>query len=104
MSAIQIIVAADEPALFFSSVAAAEGYIEAGDVDTCTAIYGSKGEVYSIRAFNSRTIIEFNESESAKPNELVDLLLNFLSSINVTPKSNNSVSVLLEQCETHLTA
>lgn len=71
-----LIVAADEPALYFSSIAAAEDYLEAIDVvgGVYGGAYGPGGEVYDIGVRNGRAVIRLN-GEGSRPDALRALLL-----------------------------
>src|SRR4051812_27052304 len=55
-----LFVAADEPLLVFPSVAAAERFLEATDVENGVypAAYGPNGEPYRVASLGSRVIIE----------------------------------------------
>jgi len=72
MKPIELIIAADEPALFFSSIKSAEGYLEATDVEDgiYTAAFGPNGESYQINAKENRVVITPSPQNAAKAFEL----------------------------------
>jgi hypothetical protein len=99
-----LIVAADEPALFYSSVDAAEQYLEAIDVEdgVYSAAYGPDGSLYQISVRNDRVVIRPDDSQAPQPEALKALLLSFLSAIGAPAEQNDSLSVLLDRCTPHL--
>lgn len=80
---IELIVEADEPALFFSSVSGAEAYLEAIDVrdGVYRAAYGPDGQPFDIRAAGERVMIT-PALRGTEPDKLRALLLRFLESTN----------------------
>lgn len=98
---IQLIVAADEPALLFSSVKAAEGYLEAVDVrnGVYTAAYGPAGEPFSITAVGDHVVIRQSTDEPL-PNQLVQLLQKLLPS----EERSDDLAVLLGHLSSHVSA
>ena len=75
-AAIALIVAADEPALFFSSVNAAERYLEWIDVKdgVYSIAYDPDGSIYRLRHDGNRVIIEKDQTMPADPVGLNKLL------------------------------
>jgi len=100
MVEIALIVEADEPALFFSSVKGAEAYLEAIDVrdGVYRAAFGPDGQPFDIRATGERVTIS-PALRGAEPDKLRALLLRFLESRN--DKSiglDDDLPVLLARC------
>jgi hypothetical protein len=76
MPTIELIVEADEPALFFSSRSRAEAYLEAIDVrdGVYPVAYGPDGRLFQLEAIGNR--VSINAVEGAKaPDDLRALLL-----------------------------
>jgi hypothetical protein len=80
---IELVVEADEPALFCSSVSGAEAYLEAIDVrdGVYRAAYGPDGQPFDIRAAGERVMIT-PALRGTEPDKLRALLLRFLESTN----------------------
>ncbi|KDP93609.1 hypothetical protein ER13_17750 [Brevundimonas sp. EAKA] len=101
MSTIALIVEADEPALFFSSVSGAEGYLEAIDVNdgVYPVAYGPDGQVFQLKAIGDH--VQINPVGGSKaPDELRALLLRYLSAAKQRDvKSTDALSGLLARCE-----
>ena len=100
MADIELIVEADEPALFFSSVKGAEAYLEAIDVrnGVYRAAFGPDGQPFDIRAAGERVTIT-PALRGAEPDKLRALLLRFLESTNdknIGP--DDDLPVLLARC------
>lgn len=72
---VKLIVAADEPALMFSSIQNAESYLEAIDVldGVYRAAFGPAGERFNIEAAGDRVVIR-RLDETPDPEGLVRLL------------------------------
>lgn len=101
MPNIQLIVEADEPALFFSSVSRAEAYLEAIDVrdGVYPAAYGPDGQVFQLEAIGDRVQITAVAGSKA-PDDLRALLLRYLSAAKAHDvKSTETFSGLLARCE-----
>ncbi|MDR6533145.1 hypothetical protein J2800_003906 [Caulobacter rhizosphaerae] len=101
MPPIELIVEADEPALFFSSVGGAEAYLEAIDVrdGVYPVAYGPDGQVFKLEAIGDRVRIASVEGSKA-PDDLRALLLRYLSAVKVHDvKSTETLSGLLAICE-----
>lgn len=81
-----LFVAADEPLLVFPSVAAAEQYLEAVDVQdgAYPAAYGANGERYRIRSEGDQVFIELS-GEPEAPGELGSLLIRYLEATGRAP-------------------
>jgi hypothetical protein len=99
-----LIVAADEPAIFFSSVAVAESYIEAIDVDNGVypAAYGVTGELYRISVDHGRVLIRRAEESAPRPDELRRVLLRFLQSVDASTPSDDDLAALIRRCDPYL--
>lgn len=78
---IALVVAADEPALFYSSVQRAEMELEAIDVrnGVYPIAYDTSGQVFSVEAIGDRVRIVPVAGLSPQPDQLRDLLLLYLS-------------------------
>jgi hypothetical protein len=102
---IQLVVAADEPALFFTSVEAATGYLEVIDVQqgVYSAAYGRGGEPYEIGVSDGRVVICLKMGKPPRPEDLTSLLLGFLLRIGKPARPGDDLSVLLDRCAAHIT-
>ena len=101
MPTIALIVEADEPALFFSSVSEAEGYLEAIDVSdgVYPVAYGPDGQVFKLEAIGDHVGISPIEGSKA-PDDLRALLLRYLSAVKKHDvKITDPLSSLLARCE-----
>ena len=98
---IALIVVADEPALFFSSVKVAEGYLEAIDVEdgVYPLAYGPSGELYSISSDGTNVIIEPDSERAPKPEALSRLLADVLAANGFQISEATPLSELLRLCE-----
>lgn len=99
---IRLIVAADEPALFFTSVRLAENYLEAIDVEdgVYPNAYGPDGKPYKLEAVSGRVRITPSEGAESRPDELRTLLIRYLASTGVDQiAGTGSLSSLLARCE-----
>jgi hypothetical protein len=103
---VRLIVAADEPAVFFSSIQSAESYLEAIDVNNgvYTAAYGPAGEPYRISAPNNRVSITPDPSYPAKPRELRALLVRFFAATKAPARDSEDLDALVKRCVPYLTA
>lgn len=99
-----LIIAADEPALFFSSVTAAENYLEAVDVrdGVYTGAYGAGGEPYSLRAEGNRVAIE-PDAGTPRVAELTALLRSYLSRVG-PPSEHLNLAGMLAAVRSHVSA
>lgn len=93
-----LFVAADEPLLVFPSVRAAEGWIEAIDVENGVypAAYGPNGEPFRVESAGKRVIIE-PTGEQNRPEDLRALLLKYLQSRGQTVNDEAPTSELVQQ-------
>lgn len=101
MSTIALIVEADEPALFFSSVIGAEGYLEAIDVSdgVYPVAYGPDGQVFRLEAIGDGVRVHAVEGLKA-PEDLRALLLRYLSAARQHDfKTTDPLPGLLARCE-----
>lgn len=101
MSTIALIVEADEPTLFFSSVSGAEAYLEAIDVSdgVYPVAYGPDGQVFQLEVIGDRLRINAVEGSKA-PDDLRVLLLRYLSVVKQHDvKMTDPLSALLARCE-----
>ncbi len=103
---ISLIIAADEPALFFSSIDAAERYLEPIDVENgvYTAAYGPDGSAYRIGVKDGRVTIAPDPGQPPQPDTLKALLLTFLAAVGSPARQNEDLPALLERCAAHLGA
>ena len=99
MPEVKLIVAADEPAIFFASVQDAESYMEATDVKdgVYSAAFGPSGEPYEISTDGTWVHIE-ETGESPQPEALKALLLRYLDAIGEMPSTDLELPALLERC------
>jgi hypothetical protein len=101
-SKIKLIVAADEPALFYSSVPQAELDLEAIDVrDGVYPVgYGPDGEVFKLEAIGDRVRISQVEGLPPRPDDLRALLLRYLSATGVHDvEETEPLESLLARCD-----
>src|SRR5690606_10701597 len=98
---IGLIVAADEPAIFFSGVEAAERWMEPIDVlnGIYTAAYGPAGEPYEIVAGESSVSISRIPDAPDRPDELRAVLLSLFEAISQTVRPDESLAALLARCQ-----
>ncbi len=99
-SKIALIVAADEPALFYSSAELASIDLEAIDVDdgVYPIAYDPTGNPYRVFTQGARVVIEPAGGE-ARPAELAALLRTFLAAVGEAPGERESLPELLARCE-----
>lgn len=104
MSKIQLIVTADEPALFFETVEYAERYHEAIDVEDGVfgAVFGPNGERYSIRTDGRRVYINKTD-EDPDPEALKNVMMRFFAEIGEPQLPEVDLPFLLKQCENRIT-
>lgn len=100
---IGLIVKADEPALFFSSIESAELYLEAIDVrdGVYPAAYGPGGEPYIVGVEGDRVVIEPLDGE-LRTGELRDLLKSFLAAIGAS--ADGDLTDMIAACEKYVAA
>lgn len=102
MRTIALIVEADEPALFFSSVGEAEAYLEAIDVrdGVYPVAYGPDGQIFKLDVMGNRVRIKPVVGLKV-PDDLRALLIQYLSAIGAHEvKGTEPLSSLLARCET----
>ncbi len=101
LSKIGLIVEADEPALFFSSVEAAERYIEPIDAraGVYPIAYATDGTVYDITTVSDAVRIIPRRNEPPHYAELRAVLSKFLRQVDVHVENNESLASLLSKCE-----
>jgi hypothetical protein len=93
-----LFVAADEPLLVFPSIAAAEQYLEAIDVDNGVypVAYGPNGEPYRIGSEGRRVFVE-RTGEPDQPDELKALLLQYLDGSGRSADASASLDSLVTE-------
>lgn len=98
-----LFVAADEPAIFFSSVEAAEGWMEEIDVENgvYTAAYGPAGEPYEITATGGSGVVITRCNRPNRPEELKALLLSYFAILGKPSDPSAELAELVAQCEPH---
>jgi len=103
---IALIVAADEPALFFTSIKAAESYLETIDVENYeySAAYDPDGRLYQIGTSGKRVVITPERDQPSDPAALKALLLGFLSEIGEPGSEADSLETLIKRCERYVSA
>lgn len=101
---IELIVAADESALFYDSTASAEGDLEAIDVrdGVYGPVYGRHGEAFRIEAVGDRVVIVPDPSKAADLDGLKQVLMAFLRQARPHAKVDGDLATLLLQCESSL--
>lgn len=101
---IALIVAADEPAIFYKDVPSAEADLEALDVrnGVYKAAYGPGGEPYDIAEDGEKVVIRPNTGGASRSQELKEVLKNFLRAMGISSSDNASIEELLEKCEPYV--
>jgi hypothetical protein len=96
----KLIIEADEPALFYSSVSRAETDLEAIDVENgvYTAAFGPHGERFRIESDGKLVIISLDEDSPPEPERLKEVLVRFLNAVHVSVDPTESVEELLQKC------
>lgn len=99
MTSVNLIVAADEPAIFFASVEGAEQWMEPVDVQDAVyrAAFGPLGEVYKIET-DGKTVTIRQTMDEPRPDALKAVLIRYFSAIGEAPKDDVSLSALLDRC------
>jgi hypothetical protein len=99
---IKLIVAADEPALFYSSIDVAERALEWIDVENGVypIAYDPDGNIYRLRHENRRVIIE-RDGNKSDPRGLNVLLRKAVSALHMPIKSDDN-AFLLSLCLKHV--
>ena len=98
---IELIVAADEPALFFRSIRGAESYLEAIDVNdgVYRGAWGSEGQPHRIYAIDDCVHIDPLIDEAEQPDQLAGVLVTFLHAIGRPAAASDGLASLLAECE-----
>jgi glycosyltransferase involved in cell wall biosynthesis len=96
---VKLIIAADEPALFYASVEDAERDLEAIDVENGVygPAFGPNGEPYTISTDGTRVHIEATGA-APQPEALKALLLYYFDATGKTVDANVELSALLQRC------
>lgn len=99
MPQVKLIVAADEPAIFFASLQDAESWMEAMDVEdgVYSAAFGPNGEPYTVSTDGTRVNIE-ETGEAPQPEALKALLLKYFDALGEKPSADLELAALLERC------
>lgn len=99
MTQVGLIVAADEPAIFFVSLEDAERWMEPIDVKdgVYSAAFGPAGEPYAISTDGKYVNIR-RTGDAARPEALKELLLCYFGSIGEATSDNASLPALLARC------
>jgi hypothetical protein len=101
---IGLIVEADEPVLFFSTIKAAETYMEPIDVrdGVYKAAYDVRGNSFAIDVVDDHVVICPNTDTRCSKERLRELLINFLSELDVVQYDEESLEELLEKCRPYV--
>lgn len=103
--AVGLVVAADEPALFFSSPATAEEYLEAVDVHAGTypESYGPAGGPFeiSVDPFNKVVIIK-REDCPYRPERMREIVERFLRACGISYSEDMTNETLLKLCSPYV--
>ncbi|MDF2496346.1 MAG: hypothetical protein K0S66_3280 [Sphingomonas sp.] len=99
MTQINLIVAADEPAIFFASVTDAERWMEPIDVadGVYSAAFGPAGEPHTISTDGTSVLIH-GTGDAPQPEALKALMLRYLAAIGETVSDDISLPALLDRC------
>lgn len=97
---IELIVRADEPALFFTNIDIAERYLERIDVDNgiYKEVFGPEGELYSISSNDVGVKID-RLPGPIDPDGLKEVLRHFLEVSCIEYSPDDKISDLLTHCE-----
>jgi hypothetical protein len=98
---IELVVPADEPALFFASIAQAERYLEPIDVKNGVigVAFGRLGEPYRVSDGGDAVVIEAVSDQPDQPERLRAVLVAFLFAIGEPPSEADDLNTLLARCE-----
>jgi len=96
-----LVIEADEPALLFSSVKAAENYLEVTDVrqGTYGRVFGRGGERFKLLIVGDNVRIVPDLESQRLPNDLRDVLYTFLSTLDVGVSEQFNLDELLDKCD-----
>lgn len=102
---VQIIVEADEPALFFTSRLTAEKYLEATDVrnGVYKRCFGPNGEKFKISLDGEKVSIQPSADKELHLKDLREIIFKYLDAIQEPYERNISHVELLKRCEKHIT-
>jgi hypothetical protein len=97
---IGLIVAADEPAIFFPNIESAEQWMEPVDVidGIYTAAYGPCGEPYLVETDGLQVAITRAPNEPDRPEELRALLMRFFEAVGEPAGADEDLSTMLARC------
>lgn len=104
MKQIKLIIAADEPALFYASIASAERDLEPVDVKNgvFTSAFGPLGEPYQITTDQARVCISPIVGAKPDPEALRKVLQGFLKGVDTEVRSGENLEHLLQKCLAYL--
>jgi hypothetical protein len=99
MTPINLIVAADEPAIFFASLEDAERWMEPIDVDNGVyrAAFGPAGEPHTIRTDGTSVSIR-QTGDAPQPEALRAVILRYLAATGEIVSDDIGLSALLDRC------
>jgi hypothetical protein len=99
MNPIKLIVAADEPAIFFASLEDAERWMEPIDVDdgVYSAAFGPAGEPHTISTDGASVSI-IQTGGAPQPEALRAVILRYLAATGETTSDDISLPALLDRC------
>lgn len=99
VTSVNLIVAADEPAIFFASVEDAERSMEPVDAEdgVYTAAFGRNGEPHTIST-DGRSVVIRRTDEAAQPDVLKALLFRYFAAMGETTSDDVSLTSLLDRC------
>ncbi|HEX8584313.1 MAG TPA: hypothetical protein VF680_07880 [Allosphingosinicella sp.] len=86
MPLLKLVVVADEPALLFSSISSAEGYLEAVDVENGVypIAYDPTGKIYRLTTNGDHVVVEADSDLPADPDALQKVLFKLMTSRGFT--------------------
>jgi hypothetical protein len=102
---IQLIIAADEPALFFSSSEVAETYLEAEDVRSgvYSEAFGPNGEPFDIMVDrHDNVVVVKREGGVINPERLREIITRFVSAVGTPISSEATLSDLIKLCSVYV--
>jgi hypothetical protein len=101
---ISLIIAADEPALFFSSLEVAQKYLEAVDVlsGVYSEAYGPKGEPYDITVDQWDGVVIRRSGGASQPQRLRKILEAFLHACHLPFSTDMSLQDLILLCSPYV--
>jgi len=101
---VQLVVKADEPALFFSSAAAAENWLEAIDVEEGTYPFAidRAGNIFAVRPYKNNAKLERAAGQPADLDLLRSTIVSFLTAQRVQFEPTDTLEHLLYLCEPYV--